>query len=375
MTTRDKFEPDWASPPGETILDILRERSISHSDFARSLGETHAGVNALLRGHVELTTQHAKKLEVLFGASYTFWLNREMQYRQDIIRVKNEELNSMTLQWLNDLPLKDMVKFGWLKVSGKSKPTLTECLKFFGCSSVTEWRLGYQTQLEIAAFRKSPSFEQKPLAVAAWLRKGEVEGLAQECSNWNSERFQTSLAQIRLLTRKKMPADFLPDLRKICAESGVALVVARAPSGCRASGATRFITATKALILLSFRHLTDDHFWFTFFHEAGHVLLHKQDELFIDELNAENTKEEEEANAFATRTLIPDQFKVRLQALSLTPREILRFAKETQVSPGIVIGQLQNSGRIRHDRFNAFKQRYLWEDIDKYLSASLPGEP
>lgn len=368
MTMSDKFQPDWVSPPGETILDILRERSISHSDFARSLGETRAGVDALLRGHAELTVQHAKKLEGLFGASQTFWLTREMQYRQDLIRSKREEENSMSLQWLSELPLKDMVRFGWLKVGGKSKPTLAECLDFFGCSSVAEWRVGHQTQLELAAFRRSNSFEQKPLAVAAWLRKGEVDGLAQVCRDWNSEKFQVGLEKIRLLTREKKPEDFLPELKEICAEAGVALVVARAPSGCRASGATRFITATKALILLSFRHLTDDHFWFTFFHEAGHVLLHKQNEVFIDGLDSANTKEEEEANAFSARALIPDQFRAKLQALGLTPREILRFAKDVGVSPGIVIGQLQNSGRVRHDRLNAFKQRYVWEDIDKYLS-------
>lgn len=364
----NEFQPNWVSPPGDTIRDILREKAMSISDFAVGMGETRLATDALLRGHVELTTKHANKLESMFGVSCKFWLTREDQYRQDLARSKREETNSQNQQWLSELPIKDMLKFGWIKAYDAKKPSLIECLNFFGSSSVAEWREKFQRQQELAFFRTSSSFEQKPLALAAWLRRGEIEGNAQECPDWNVLRFKQSISQIRTLSRTKSPAEFLPVLKTYCAEAGVVLAVVRAPSGCRASGAARFIKPNKAVIQLSFRHLTDDHFWFTFFHEAGHLLLHAHGTVFIDGLESESTAEEEEANRFAAQTLIPDEYRDRLNSLGLNPREILRFAKDVGVSPGIVVGQLQNSGLVRRERLNIFKQRYTWEEIDAYLA-------
>src|SRR5262245_53695423 len=140
------------------------------------------------------------------------------------------------------------------------------------------WTTGYTSTYvglqQIAAFRTSPSFDSQPSAVAAWLRQGEIETEAFDCNHWDPIRFRESLADIRSLTRQKEPRRFIPALQRCCAESGVAVAIVRAPKGCRASGATRFLTRHKALLMLSFRYLTDDQFWFTFFHEAGHLLLH-----------------------------------------------------------------------------------------------------
>lgn len=363
----NKFQPNWASPPGDTIKDILRDRSMPLAEFARSLGETSSGADALLRGHVELTVKHAKKLESLFGAPYSFWLTREAQYRNDLIHSKAEEEKSLNLQWYSELPLKDMIRFGWFCEKENTKPTLTDCLNFFGVSTVAEWREAFNRQLQLASFRASSAFEHKPLAIAAWLRKGEIDGEAQTCSTWDPAKLKQSIGEIRALSRMKSPADFLPALRSICAKAGVALSIVRAPVGCRASGAARLLTPGKALIQLSFRHLTDDHFWFTFFHEVGHLLLHKCEYIFIDGIDNNNADIENEANIFAEKILIPDEFKNELSDIDLTPRDILRFAKKIGTSPGIVIGQMQNSGRIRHDRLNIFKQRYSWKEIDGCL--------
>src|SRR4029077_8388237 len=96
---------------------------------------------------------------------------------------------------------------------------------------------------------------------------------------------------------------FIPRLRAICAEVGVAIVFLRAPAGCRAGGATRFPAATKAMIVLSFRYLSDDQFWFSFFHEIGHLLLHGDRSTFVDGDAADMTDKEKEANAFSESLL------------------------------------------------------------------------
>ena len=161
---------------------------------------------------------------------------------------------------------------------------------------------------------------------------------------------------------EKDPSDFLPALQQICSTSGVAAVIVRAPNGCRASGATRFVSSDKALLLLSFRYLSDDQFWFTFFHEAGHLLLHGAESIFLEGLDGDSSTQESEANEFAEKVLIPSEFKHALLTLTPDMRAIIRFAKKIGVSPGIVVGQLQHHGRVRRNHFNGLKRRFQWSD-------------
>jgi Zn-dependent peptidase ImmA (M78 family) len=166
---------------------------------------------------------------------------------------------------------------------------------------------------------------------------------------------------MRTLSRLKDPQQFLPHLQVLCASCGVALVVVRAPKGCRASGATRFLSTEKALIALSFRHRTDDHFWFTFFHEAAHLILHAKDALFLEDGSDVTETEEAEANEFAARVLVPKEYIVELASLRPNLKSIVAFARRLGVAPGIVVGQLQHIRRIRRDQLNSLKRRYAWD--------------
>jgi Zn-dependent peptidase ImmA (M78 family) len=140
------------------------------------------------------------------------------------------------------------------------------------------------------------------------------------------------------------------------------VVVVRAPGGCRASGATRFLTKDKALLLLSFRYLTDDHFWFTFFHEAGHLLLHGERGFFLEGVDMPSTIEEDEANEFAANTLVPSEFQPTLLSLRADAHKVIRFAMKIGVSPGIIVGQLQHLGKIRQNQLNSLKRRFEWSE-------------
>ncbi len=360
MAENDDFRPDWISAPGDTIADILGERNLSRDEFAQQMGHTPEYVIDLLQGREMITIEIARKLEVVLGASAAFWMIRESQYREDVARVQTEEPSSVNAGWLSELPLKDMIKFGWLKPIPRSASEMAACLRFFDVPDVGAWRETYRDVLELAAFRMSSSFDSKPGAVAAWLRQGEIESALIECKPWDTKQFQEALSNIRPLTRKKDPSFFLPELVKRCAECGVAVVIVRAPTGCRASGATRFLSPSKALLLLSFRYLSDDHFWFTFFHEAGHLLLHGKKALFLEGADMASNKEEEEANEFAAHVLVPPQFHRRLLNLPVDGLEVIKFARLVGVSPGIIVGQLQHLGRFKPRQLNNLKRRFAW---------------
>jgi HTH-type transcriptional regulator / antitoxin HigA len=357
MDSIQDFLPDWVSAPGDTIADILRERDLSEIDFARLIGKTPQDAKDLLQGRATITLATARQLERCLGASVEFWMSRDFQYRQDIAKV-----HATYREWLNELPVGDMIRFGWLTPVPHPAEEVDACLHFFNVPTVTAWHKTYGSLQQMAAFRTSPSFDSRPAAVAAWLRQGEIQAEAINCGPWNARQFQEALLNIRPLTREKDPSRFLPKLEKLCADSGVAVVIVRAPSGCRASGATRFLSQDRALLQLSFRYLTDDHLWFTFFHEAGHLLLHGKRGFFLEGTDTPSTTQEEEANEFSARTLVPPEFQSALLGLSADRRKVIRFAKDVGVSPGIIVGQMQHLGRIRRNQLNGLKRRFEWED-------------
>lgn len=362
MVNNDTFLPNWTSPPGETMADILDEMSLSLVEFADQLGYSASQTKDLLHGKLPITKGLATQLEYTLGASAEFWLNRETQYREDALRLRGELSSQEDEDWLKELPLKDMTAFGWLNPASRTYEKVAECLRFFGVPNVAAWRETYHNVLETAAFRTSTSFDSQSGAVAAWLRQGAIESGLLNCRDWDRAGFEKALQDIRALTRKRDPNLFVPELQRICAECGVAVVIARAPNGCRASGATLFLSPSKALILLSFRYLSDDHFWFTFFHEAGHLLLHGRDDLFLEGIETCSTQEEQEANEFAARTLIPENFQSELAQLPLDGRDVIRFARMVGISPGIVVGQLQHLGLITRRQLNNLKTRFSWPD-------------
>ena len=352
--TNTEFHPNWASAPGDTIIDILRERNLSEEEFARRLDYKIEDIKDLLQGRTAITLATARQLEQILGASVEFWMARDFQYRQDIAKfsITDEE-------WVNELPIEDMISFDWIQPVRALRDKISSSLSFFAVPNVRAWYEAYEGVLQTVAFKKSQAFESKPSSVATWLRQGEIRAEEIECKSWNAKRFEASLNKIRSLTRIKDPSKFLPELRRICAESGVALVIVRTPRGCPVSGATKFISKDKALLLLSFRYLTDDHFWFTFFHEAGHLLLHKHKSLFLESTDNLSTVEEEEADEFAENILIPSQFKSELLRLRAT-HQVIRFAVKLGISPGIVVGQLHHLGVLPQSYLRNLQRHYKW---------------
>jgi plasmid maintenance system antidote protein VapI/Zn-dependent peptidase ImmA (M78 family) len=355
MSINQEFKPDWTSAPGDTITDILREQGLTDIEFARRIGHTLEDTKNLLQGRTTITIGIARQLERVLGASVEFWISRDFQYREDIAKAEKA-----SREWLDELPVEDMIKYGWLKPAPHPSDEAAAYLKFFGVPSVRAWHNAYKNIVQLSAFRTSTSFDSRPAALAAWLRQGEIEAEAIHCSHWDKKQFRESLPYIRSLTLAKDPSHFLPKLQECCAKSGVAVVVVRAPSGCRASGATHFLSPDKALLMLSFRYLSDDQFWFTFFHEAGHLLLHEKKGFFLEGSDGLSTTEEKEANEFAMRTLIPSDYLPDLHSLRANTRDVIRFSMRLGISPGIVVGQLHHLGKIEHNQLNNLRRYYRW---------------
>jgi HTH-type transcriptional regulator/antitoxin HigA len=81
MTESEGFSPDWLSPPGETISDLLEERGWQRAELADRAGFTGKHVDELIQGRASLTADTAQRLSTVLGGTVEFWLAREAQYR------------------------------------------------------------------------------------------------------------------------------------------------------------------------------------------------------------------------------------------------------------------------------------------------------
>lgn len=182
--------------------------------------------------------------------------------------------------------------------------------------------------------------------------------------HFNKDMFKENLFEIRKLTTQK-PQVFVKEMKRLCAESGIILVFIPEFEGTYISGATRWLTPEKALIIMSLRHKTNDHFWFTFFHEAGHVLLHSKKNVFIDNDNPKGfeSKEEEEANRFAANYLIPElEYTQFINTKRFTQKDIEAFAKKVGIHPSILVGRLQREKKIPYSWLNGLKEHFEWKN-------------
>lgn len=360
---QNQYRPVSVSPPGDTLGELLEERGIRQTELASRMDVTPKFVNELVAGKASITPSTALALEKALDLPAAFWLARDARYQEALARKESQAVMAADVAWLDELPLDDMRKFKWIP-SQPDKPSYVEaCLRFFGVASVSAWRQHYVAQTtSAAAFRASPKIQSNPGAVAAWLRKGELIAAEIECLPFNRERFLETLAEARKLTLEPDPSKFVPALVEAFAACGVAVVIVRAPKGCPINGAVRWLSPQKALVQLSMRYLRSDIFWFTFFHECGHIALHGKKMLFLE--NDEMTgAEEDEANQFAAERLISASAWTKFSPSAISESAISEFSQTVGIAPGIVVGRLQHEKRLPpNSRLNHLKVHYKWTE-------------
>lgn len=354
------FTPDWISPPGETIADLIEERGWSQVDLAKRLGFTTKHVSLLINGKAPITEDTALKLESVLGSSASFWLSREAQYRAKVAQQEAEADLVKWTPWLDELPVKELMDKGVIQKrrrDPKNKPAIVkELLRFFGVASPDDWR-NYYAEME-CAFRRTRQEQSNVGAISAWLRQGEIQSEALNCPKYSKAKFESAVHSIRQLTVLS-PADFVPQMRQLCWDAGVVFFLVPAIPGAHTSGVARWLNPHKALIQLSLYGKTNDRFWFTFFHEAAHILLHGKKDIFLDEWDGGESlqsEQEEEADQWAMRFLIPLNYEAELPQLR-SKAKVLAFAEKLGIHAGIIVGRLQHEGIIPMNWLNDLKER------------------
>jgi HTH-type transcriptional regulator / antitoxin HigA len=357
--SKNNYNPDWIPPPGATVEDLLSRSSVADPLLliARHLG--HERAEKLVDGQLPIDLDIARLLASKVGLSVTFWLERERLYRTALAQRHVEK------QLLSELPLDEMRKRALIKPLYSHAEEVAEVVEFFGKNDFESCREHVEHLPELIKQKTSQTIASRPGALAVWIRAGELEASQTECASWSAERLRGMLPEFRKLTRTEDPRKYLPALKTLCQDCGIAFVVLRALNGCRARGAVKFISPEKVMLLVSYRHLRDDQFWFSFFHELAHLLLHADGGTVVDDdWDDSVTREEVEADQFAADVLIPPQHQSVLLSLR-DDRSIIQFARRVGVSRGVVVGQMQYKKIIGFESFNHLKTHYRWGDADQ----------
>ncbi|CAN02931.1 putative HTH-type transcriptional regulator YddM [Clavibacter michiganensis subsp. michiganensis] len=345
-------------PPGETLRETLDALDMSQVQFAQRCGLSTKHVNQILQGQSAVTPETALLIERVTGVPARFWNALESDYRDALGRAQEEVAYSKDVAWLDELPMAALRKLGHVLAKPSNKnAAVRESLQFFGVSSVEVWRGIYANPS--AQFLQSSAFEKSQGAIAAWLRLGEIEATRVGCASYSKHGLKELVPTMRRLTAASAQ-EIWPALQEMCAAVGVAVVLVPDIPGTRASGATRWLTPNKAMIQLSNRGKRNDKFWFAFFHEIGHVLLHGKKDVFFDDEDvlkqSANSAEEREANEFAANTLIPKSEHVLLEGVR-SSADVRQLASALGVGPGIVAGRLQHD-RGDYRTFSTLFERY-----------------
>ena len=359
MAATYPYRPDYAVPPGSVLKEHLEARGLSNAEFARRCGRSAKLISEIVSGKAPVEPETALQFERVLGMDARIWLGIEADYQLCQRRAADAE-DEEAMAWAQQFPVSELVKRGVVKGAARASERAPLLLAFFGVASVEAWHTKYGAAN--VAYRHSPAFESDKCALATWLRLAELSAIEQPCADYREPAFRRALAQVRTLTRDSAP-ESLRKAQRLCNDAGVALSQVKPLAKTRLSGAAWWLSPGRPVIALSASHKTDDHLWFSFFHEAAHILLHSRRSIFVDGTNSTEDEVEVEADGWAADFLVPRKEWQRLVVDGVfTAVKILQFAKEQGIAPGILVGRLQHHKLLPWHRLNNVKVGLKWDE-------------
>ena len=354
----NKYTPFLNIGPGEFIKEELETRNWRQEDLADIIGISLKSVNKLIMNKQAITIETAKLLSKAFGQSPQYWINLDTNYR---LRLQKEGLEEKDVEIRANIyrymPVKEMIKKGWLKSFKTIDDLVNEIKKFWGISTLDFSFIDDDVSIN---FRKSETFTQYNKYYAyAWFKMAQRCARLFKVKKYNRDTLRVLAADLFRYTESENGVEtFLKELNK----SGVKFFVLSHIQKTYIDGAS-FFDSSNPVIVYTARHNRTDNFWFTLAHEIAHVLLHlkKQDDRFIDNLDDLNTEKEKAANKFAEGILkakeILRYFDPYRKYISM--ERVLSCAHELEISPAIVVGILQHNDFLSQRNLNRFKTPVL----------------
>lgn len=342
-------ELGFAVPPGDIISEYLETIGMTQSELATRLKLTPKTMTGIINGKAPISVKTARGLESVFNRPAKFWLDLESSYRlaKDRLESKIEESERTALR---ETPYAEMQAYGWVPSTSNRSERCFHLRNFYRVASLSQVS---QMPYAMASSFRSSSKKRNLYAAYAWLQKAEDLGRLQETPKYNREKLLLSIPSLRALT-KCTDYTLGHSIKEILCSCGVAVAFVRLLPNDSICGASRWLTPEKPLISVSSRGNILDSFWFTLFHEIGHIIKEhgKKNILISSDTDEDVTPQfEKEADLFAKNTLIQPEDYEKILNKSLSIEE---YSEKSNVHISIVYGRLAKDNLI------------TWPSISKY---------
>jgi HTH-type transcriptional regulator/antitoxin HigA len=355
-----RIEAIFPIPPGETLRETLEHLHMSQSELAARAGRPEKTISQICTGKRAITPETAIEFERVLGVPAHIWNNLERNYRAALARIAEDKNLAREAELAREFPYNEMSKLGWVEKTRDRIERARNLLCFFGVAS-----LSLLDTEPAAIFRVGTCADPSTCALIAWLRAGTRSAHDVETEPINLKGIEHAVGAFRQLTAGSVRSA-VNDLRSILASNGVALALVPALPKTAAHGATHWLGPNKAVLQLSDRYKRADIFWFSFFHEIGHLLLHgKRPGVYVNRIRGERDANEREADRFATDTLIPpDAFTEFATRPRFSAAAVRDFADAIGIHPGIVVGRLQYERLVPRTHLNALREDFDLSGIE-----------
>lgn len=353
MSNYIEFNDKIAFHPGYYIKELVDESGLTQEDFAKRLDTTPKNLSLLVRGEQSLSIDIAMKLSRMLGSSVSYWLNLQNAYDTLIAEFKSQEElveERKVFEHIDYKYFRD--NFSLPDLPRKVDEQIKALREFLNVATLTVF-----AKKDMAVNFRSSTVE---LEVANTMKANIMvqiatnKALTIDAPKYNKKSFDRAIKYAATLTNNH--SDFYPLIRKAFNEAGVILVILPNIPGSKINGATKKV-GDSIMLMVNDRRLSSDTFWFTLFHEIGHIINGD----FGISFDKESGDIEQDADSFAEDYLIPsDEYKVFVEHKRFASKDIVNFAESISRDPGIVVGRLQNDGLVEYNdwKLNELKHRY-----------------
>lgn len=352
---RNNKEVVMAFHPGYYISEIIDDMDITQEEFAVRLGTTPKTISKLVNCEAGISKDLAMKLSNMLNTSSDVWLNLQKQYDVQMIEKKRIEELSSQIELVREIDYTFFVKNNLLPSTRDAIQKIQNLCSFL---SVANLNIFTEEQYNLS-FRNGIKTLQKKniLSSNVWVETATKIGRNYDAQKFDEKKLCETVNTIVELTNKPL-SETIDHIKKELLDCGVVLVMIPYLKNSGLHGFVKWFNKDKVLVAISDRRKYNDTFWFTFFHEMGHVFQRNIKDISytwesdsIDEL-------ENDADEYAQNMLIPnEEYQMFIKQNKFTSSSILTFSAQINRAPGIIVGRLQNDEIIKHSQHNKLKLR------------------
>ena len=361
MSNIEEYNDIVAFHPGYYVAEIIEDMEISQNEFATRLGTTGKTISKLVNGQINLSNDLAKKLSVMLGTSLEMWLNLQSAYDRKIIEIECEKDFDEQKSIARLIDYAYFVKLEGIPNTKDIRERVQNLCKYF---MISDLRILREPDFLVNFRTGISNVEEKNIINSrAWIQTAINRSKEIDTEPFNAKKMVSFLPELRGMTVQNQDV-FLPRMKEIFSECGVAFVLLPHLKNSGVNGAVKWVNSDRVVLAMNNRGLDADKFWFSLFHEIKHVLQQKIKTTFVSGSSVEiqnfNDALEKEADDFSTNYLIPpDDFSRFAPDKFTSDEEICEFAKTIGIHPGIVAGRLQHEKIIPQNRCSKLKQKYI----------------